>query len=156
VELYLVQHGEATAKDVDPERPLTETGRTEVAQVARAARAAGITVATVGHSGKLRAEQTADIMATELSAERAATPFAGLAPNDPPGPVRDALLSLESPAMLVGHLPSMSRLCSLLLVGEAGREIVHFRMGGIVCLATDEAGQWRLRWMLTPELVPDI
>ena len=59
----------------------------------------------------------------------------------------------RSPALLVGHLPHLSRLASLLLVGDATREIVAFRMGGIVCLEND-AGRWRIKWILTPETVP--
>jgi phosphohistidine phosphatase len=55
--------------------------------------------------------------------------------------------------VLVGHLPHLSRLASLLLVDDPGREIVAFRMGGIVCCGHGE-GRWRLKWMLTPELIP--
>jgi len=53
----------------------------------------------------------------------------------------------------VGHLPHLSRLTSLLLVGDPTREIVSFRMGAIVCLTREEEG-WRLKWILTPDFVP--
>jgi len=154
VRLFLVQHGEAAAKEVNSERPLTERGGAEVTRVARAAHAAGVAVATICHSGKLRAAQTADIFATELKVERAPTPLEGLGPNDHPGLIRGTLDSLDSPTMLVGHLPSLSRLCSLLLVDDPDWEIIRFRMGGIVCLGTDDTDAWRLFWMLTAELVP--
>ncbi len=34
MELYLVQHGEAKSKAEDPQRPLTQRGREDVARVA--------------------------------------------------------------------------------------------------------------------------
>lgn len=154
MELYLMQHGEAASKDVDPERPLTDLGKAEVARVARAAHLAGVTVSTVMHSGKLRALQTAEIVAKELGVNEPHSSIEGLSPNDDPTIVASSLESFLSPVVLVGHLPHMSRLCSLLLAGDAERHPVQFRMGGIVSLIQDESGVWRLRWMLTPEVVP--
>jgi phosphohistidine phosphatase len=53
----------------------------------------------------------------------------------------------------VGHLPFLSRLASLLLVGDPERTLVRFRMGGIVCLTGGPStGGWIVAWMLTPEL----
>jgi phosphohistidine phosphatase len=154
--LYLMQHGEAASKEVDPERPLTDLGIGEVTRVARAASAVGVVVSSIHHSGKLRALQTAELVAKELhSAEPPAT-LEGLAPNDDPTIVAGVLSSLESPAMLVGHLPHMSRLCSLLLTGDSELQPVKFRMGGIVRLSKDDAGIWRLVWMLTPEAIRSV
>jgi phosphohistidine phosphatase len=129
MDLYLVQHGAAAPEAEDPARPLTDRGRREVGQVARAAARAGLEVGRIAHSGKLRARQTAEILAGELH---------------PPS---------AEPTMLVGHLPHLSRLASLLLVGDPEHEVVAFRMGGIVCLGND-TGRWKVTWMLTPELVP--
>ena len=63
MKLYLVQHGEAHAKNVDPERPLTERGHGDVARLAAFLSRAGVRVERVIHSGKLRAEQTAGVLA---------------------------------------------------------------------------------------------
>ena len=78
MELYLVQHGEATPKEVDPARPLTERGQVEVRRVAHAAHVAGVTVSTIYHSGKLRAQQTAEILAKELHVAEAPSSLEGL------------------------------------------------------------------------------
>ena len=59
--LYLVQHGEAVAESVDPNRPLSGPGRVTVEQVAAWAAWQGVKVDQIRHSGKLRAEQTAAI-----------------------------------------------------------------------------------------------
>ena len=47
MKLYLVQHGEACAKDVDPQRPLTEQGRADVDRLARLLASAGVRVERV-------------------------------------------------------------------------------------------------------------
>ncbi len=153
MELYLVQHGEAVSKQVDPSRPLTGRGRAEVLRVARTAHAAGIRVAAVYHSGKLRAQQTAEIVGTELQVEQAPAVLAGLSPNDDPHLVGGVLDSLSFPALLVGHLPHLSRLCSLIIAGDPDLQILQFRMGGIVALASDDSGAWGVSWMLTPDIV---
>jgi phosphohistidine phosphatase len=153
MELYLVQHGEAVSKEVDPNRPLTERGRVEVLRVARTARAAGVRVTAACHSGKLRAQQTAEILGAELEVEATPTVLAGLSPNDDPHLVGEALGSLNFPALLVGHLPHLSRLCSLIVTGDPDLQIVQFRMGGIVALASDDSRAWGVSWMLTPDIV---
>ncbi|NIM52322.1 MAG: phosphohistidine phosphatase SixA [Gemmatimonadales bacterium] len=154
MELYLVQHGKATSKEEDPARPLTAEGRDEVTRVARAAGAQEVTVGSIHHSGKLRAQQTAEILAGELHPDQAPDQLDGLAPNDEPTTAADVIPTLKAPAMLVGHLPHLSRLCSLLVHGDPTREIVAFRMGAIVCLSLDTEGRWRVRWILTPEVAP--
>lgn len=151
MDLYLVQHGEAAAEEVDPARPLTEQGRAQVARVARAARRMGVSVTRIHHSGKLRAHQTAEVLARELGLGSGVSKVDGLAPNDDPTTARRLVETLEAPVMLVGHLPHLSRLTSLLVAGDASREIVAFRMGGIVCLARGGDGTWRVRWALPPE-----
>ncbi|MGH7548209.1 MAG: phosphohistidine phosphatase SixA [Gemmatimonadales bacterium] len=151
--LYLVQHGEATPEQEDPARPLSRRGRREVERVARAAAHAGLLVARVAHSGKLRARDTAEILAAVLHPRDGATELAGLAPMGDPTIAQQAVAESTEPTMLVGHLPHLSRLASLLVVGDPARDIVAFRMGAIVCLGNDEA-RWRVRWMLTPEVVP--
>ena len=44
MKVYMVQHGEAEPKSVDPTRPLTEQGRQEVEQVAAFAARLGLGV----------------------------------------------------------------------------------------------------------------
>lgn len=154
MQLYLAQHGEAKPKEVDPARPLTERGQVEVTRVAHAAYNAGVTVSTICHSGKLRAQQTAEIVAKELHVADPPSSLEGLSPNEDPDIVRSALDSLRPPVMCVGHLPHISRLCSLLVAGDPERQPVQFRMGGIVYLVKEGSGIWRVGWMLTPEIVP--
>lgn len=149
--VYLVQHGEARAKDVDPERPLTERGRQDVRNVAALAMRLALDVHQIRHSGKTRAEQTAAILGEALSPAQGVVAAEGLSPLDDVAPVADALRHAEEPVMLVGHLPFMERLAGHLLVGDAERPVVKFYNGGIVCLVHGEQG-WQVAWILTPEI----
>lgn len=147
-----MQHGEATREEEDSARPLTDRGRDEVLRVARAAKRAGVTVEAVFHSGKLRAQQTADVLADVLR-PRAVGQLEALAPKDDPAVAARAIDSLHASTIVVGHLPHLSRLAGLLVTGDMDSEPIAFRMGGIVCLERGEAG-WRVKWILTPEVVP--
>ncbi|HSB46397.1 MAG TPA: phosphohistidine phosphatase SixA [Candidatus Bilamarchaeum sp.] len=146
--LYLVQHGQAVSEAEDPERPLSATGRAECEKVA--ARAAGLVeVSRIYHSKKLRARETAEIFAAALKAQM--SEFQDLSPNDDPSLAADLVRMEGKDLMLVGHLPHLERLSSLLLCGDAGAGIVSFRMGAVVCLEKDD--KWRLKWIFTPEMV---
>jgi phosphohistidine phosphatase len=154
MELYLAQHGQAKTEQEDPARPLTDEGGVEVTKVARALAATGLRVGTIRHSGKLRARQTADILADALRPDRGVAQLEGLSPNDDPALVRAVVEAEPGPLMLVGHLPHLSRLTSLLLVDSSERAIVTFRMGGVVCLGRGDDRSWTVRWVLTPDLLP--
>lgn len=154
MQLYLVQHGEARLKSEDPERPLTEQGREDVARVAAFAQRAGVEVHQIRHSGKLRAEQTAAILAEYLQPPDGVVALPGLAPQDDVGPVAELLGRETRPLMFVGHRPFMDRLAGLLVTGSKDRGLVSFQKGGIVCLERDpKAWTWAVRWVVTPDLI---
>ncbi len=158
MKLYLVQHGEAASEAEDPARPLTPAGRAAVENAGRHLARVSLlgSGAAVRHSGKLRAAQTAEILCSCLRSAGPAEALAGLAPNDPPEAaqkfIAQSIGQNIGDLMLVGHLPHLSRLASLLLAGTWERTLVRFRMGGVVCLARDDSGAWALEWMLVPEL----
>jgi len=151
MEVYLVQHGEAKPEAVDPARSLTDHGREEVGRVARRAAALRLQVAEIRHSDKLRARQTAEILAEQLSPSAGVREMEGLAPMEDPEKARIEVEAARQPLMLVGHLPHLSRLASSLVVGDPAKEIIRFRNSAIVCLVKAERG-WLLQWILTPEL----
>jgi phosphohistidine phosphatase len=151
MELYLVQHGEAKPETEDPARPLTDRGQAVVHRVGRHAACLSLQIAEIRHSGKLRARQTAEILAGYLSPPGGVREAEGMAPNDDPGMVRTLMQAAQESLMLVGHLPHLTRLASSLLLGDPAREIIRFRMGAIVCLSKIE-GRWLLQWILTPDL----
>src|SRR4051794_19935827 len=84
--LYLMRHGEAAEGDDDAARPLTLAGLAAVRDVARQAASRGVQLDRVFHSGLLRAEQTAQLLAEELKLPSAIEPHDGLLPDDDPEP----------------------------------------------------------------------
>jgi phosphohistidine phosphatase len=55
------------------------------------------------------------------------------------------------PVMLVGHLPHMGSLASLLIRGDPDIEVVRFAPATLVCCSGDGL-VWQIAWVLTPEL----
>ena len=153
MKLYLVQHGEAVSKAVDPDRPLSERGRGDVERVAGLLERAGLRVGQTIHSGKTRARQTAEILAAMLSPDQTPSARGGLDPKDPVAPVAEQIADFADDTMLVGHLPFMARLVTVLLTADETRTVVSFQPGSIVCLERDETGGWQLLWMIRPELL---
>ena len=153
MELYLVQHGAAKSESEDPARPLTEDGRQTVERVAEFLAARAVRIGRVEHSEKLRARQTAEILALRLRPAEGCVQVTGLAPSDDVEPKRARLTEESASLMLVGHLPHLGRLVSRLLGLDANYPVVQFQMGGVVRLDRDAARTWVVRWVLPPDLV---
>jgi phosphohistidine phosphatase len=152
--LYLVQHGAAKSEAEDPQRGLSDEGQRTVEAIPEFLLSVHLPVDRIEHSEKLRARQTAEILAARLRPVEGTKQVTGMAPNDDVGPILSRLEKESSKnLMLVGHLPHLSRLVARLLGLSTDRTVVQFQMGGVVCLDRGEAGQWILRWALVPELL---
>ena len=153
--IYLVQHGESKPEEIDPERRLTENGVRAVQKVADfLRRSGGVQVDAIWHSGKTRAQQTAELLAPSTRAgAKAVMHHDGLAPKDAVEPIKQELEQANRNVMIVGHLPFLGRLAALLLTGNADNDAVAFQFGCVVCLKRDDAGKWRLEWMTVPTLL---
>ncbi|MBI4698237.1 MAG: phosphohistidine phosphatase SixA [Nitrospirae bacterium] len=149
--LYLVQHAEALSKEEDPARSLSEQGIQDIIKVAGRIAGFNIKVGWIYHSTKIRAFQTAMVLADQVKVEREISQVEGLAPMDDPKRWADCIEKMNEDVMLVGHLPHLSRLASLLLEGDKNKNVVDFKMGGVVCLKKSEQGSWSVEWMITPE-----
>lgn len=149
--LYLCQHGEALAKDVDPDRPLSEQGTTDVCNIANAL-GGRIEAGAVLHSGKTRARQTAELLHERLAPEAPLRTEEGLGPKDSPAAFASRLTLLDDRLMVIGHMPFVGALAAHLL-GVTGRVVVEFQPGAILALAQSEEENWTISWMLTPQLV---
>ena len=154
MELYLVQHGAAKAEAEDPQRGLTDEGRRIVEHMAEHLSAIDLALDRIEHSDKLRARQTAEILAAKLHPANGTVQVSGLAPNDDVEPTCVRLNEETRNIMLVGHLPYLSRVVSRLFVLEKDHTLVRFQMAGVVKLDRDDAGRWVLCWIFTPELLP--
>jgi phosphohistidine phosphatase len=153
MKLYLVQHAKAAAKEIDPERGLTDEGLRELRKVAELIRPLNLGVDWLWHSGKKRAIQTAEILAEVMNVREGPTARGGLGPTDDVSVLRDELGSIDQHIMVVGHLPFLGKLASLLLAGSDSANVVAFKNGGIVCLDRAELNQWQIEWVVTPEIL---
>jgi len=151
--VYLVQHGKAKPVEVDPERSLSAEGREETLHAAQFLRHRRISVALILHSGKRRAEETAHIFAETMRSAGGPSKLDCLAPDDDPRLLANFLRVYTDELLIVGHLPHLERVTSLLLTGEPDRHPIRFSNSGIVCLEKSASGAWTLLWAVTPELL---
>jgi phosphohistidine phosphatase len=153
MKVYLVQHGDALPKEVDPERPLSEKGRADVERIASFLGRSGLRVSRILHSGKQRAEQTAELLAAAVGSGDGVDQVSGINPLDPTDHLAQGVGEWTDDTMVVGHLPFMGKLASRLVAGDEAASVVMFTPGTVICLERGEQGSWSIAWMIRPELV---
>jgi phosphohistidine phosphatase len=150
--LYLVRHGESVAPEIDPNQPLSEKGIKETEAVARLLKQASLEIDEIMHSTKMRAKQTAEILGKALAFELTLIQREGLKPMDPVEPIVSELGTLDRNVMLVGHLPFLEKLLTLLLMGKEGPSPVNLCGSCVICLETNHGQLWQIAWAVSPEL----
>jgi phosphohistidine phosphatase len=153
MKIFLVRHGEAVSKNVDPERCLSDYGRKDLQKLASFLMQHQFTVREIWHSVKLRARQTAEILSSAITPEKDLVQMEGLKPNDPISPIRKKIQKFQGDLMIVGHLPFMDKMIADLLTGDEINDILTFPTGGIACLENDMNNRWQLLWFLEPNLI---
>ena len=150
MKLYLVQHADALAKDIDPDRPLSQKGKEDIEKMAQFLKGS-VHPDEVVHSGKTRAKQSANILVDTLAPDVSPCEIHGIGPNDSVEEFSKDKLQVGKNLLVVGHLPFMSKLVSF-LVTDSTKSIVDFQPGSMVCLSSDEVEEWQIQWMVRPEL----
>jgi phosphohistidine phosphatase len=153
MKVYLVRHGEAVSSQFDPQRPLSEKGLADIRKVALFIKPLEISVEHIWHSGKLRAAQTAEILAESVSVTKDCSEHKNLMPNDDVTIIADELEAYNTDLMIVGHLPFLAYLTSLLVADKETANVAAFAAGAITCLNRRTPGQWQIEWMITPKLL---
>ena len=149
--LYILQHGEAVPKEIDPERPLSERGNRDIRILALHMQNMDVQLGHVFHSGKLRAEQSARLIAETLSPDIQPIKTEGLNPNDDPTVICSDIEQMNENILIASHMPFVSRLCSTLLTGTTEAEFASVP-GTLFCLEKAE-DKWRLAYMLRPDFL---
>jgi len=153
MKLYLVQHGEACSKQDDPQRPLTETGKADANRLAVFLRQAGVKVEHVVHSGKLRAQQTAERLVNAIAPGSKIEVHDAINPNDNPITFAIRLKELPGDSLIVSHLPFIPALIAHLVTGNKNSLLTDFTPGTVACLEfTPTTNNWSINWMIRPEL----
>jgi len=144
-----MRHGEAIGVAENIRQPLSETGREQVNLIANFLLANNVSISYIFHSEKLRAQQTAEELAKKLSPEKIAI-LAGLLPDDDVGILAQSCQAWDQDTLLVGHLPFMNYLASLLLTNQKSNLCCNFDNAAIICLEKIGQFQWCLSWFITP------
>ena len=151
MKVYLVRHGQAVAPQVDSSQPLSNEGRSDIEHVARTLKNMNVKLSSIYHSGKLRAEETAMILADALEAGKAQK-TTGLAPNDELEDVLELIEAGGEDMMLVGHLPLLDRLLHALVKPGRDDKLPEFGTGTMVALKPAEDG-WQIFRALGPHMI---
>lgn len=154
MEVYLVRHGEAVSEHQNPERPLSDKGRSDVSIVADHIGKLGLEITTIYHSERLRARQTAEILSEKVRPRNGLREVRGLASGDDVRKAMQLVEDAKESIMIVGHLPHLGKLLSALVAGEQyqNMEMMEFDAGSIVCLGRGQEG-WLVRWALSRRTV---
>ncbi|HEY1898402.1 MAG TPA: histidine phosphatase family protein [Steroidobacteraceae bacterium] len=159
--LYLVRHAIAAERDAkrwpdDRQRPLTAVGARRFKRTAKSVvnlmQSAG-PVDRLISSPLVRARQTATIL------HRAGLPEpveeSVLAPGRTAARVLAVLRAHDAKAIaVVGHEPDLGRLLAVCIAGPGAKLSLHFRKGGVACLAfagAPRVGEATLEWVLSPK-----
>jgi phosphohistidine phosphatase len=142
--LYLVQHGDAVSKDVDPDRPLSDQGRADIKRLAAWLSGQNVRVAQILHSGKNRALETAELLRPLLESSDQIFERQGLAPNDSPEAFLRQLKDPKKDTLIAGHMPFVARTVSQALTGAPDRQLVEFLPGSVAGIERSDRATWHL------------
>jgi len=133
MELYLMQHGQAVAKEENPDRPLSKQGIAGIQASAAAMKRLGIKIDLVICSPKKRSFQTAALVAEGIN-----YPYSDILKSEAvkaTAPASESIDLLKSYAdcsaiLITGHLPSLSEIASAFLANGSPVRI-RFDNGGL-------------------------
>jgi phosphohistidine phosphatase len=157
LDIYLIQHAESIPEKEDPARPISDEGKAAIEKVAALAARLEIRPDFIFHSGKLRAKQTAEILGHHLGLTEKLRERQGLGPLDPTAPVTPWLKAEAAKGLtglaIVGHLPFLDKLASLLITENEGIHVISFQNGAIVTLIPAPDGtHYMVRSIITRQL----
>jgi phosphohistidine phosphatase len=151
MKLYLARHGEYATNDI--KAPLSSKGIEDVQRLADFLASLEIHVANIFHSEKLRAQQTAELLAKGFVSAQPAQIRQGLNPNDDVAVFAHEITGWDDDMLVVGHLPFMSRLTGKLVANDEYKELIAFQPGTIVCLENIQVDRWMIDWVVNPSLL---
>ena len=151
--VYLMRHGQPVSSMENPEQPLSDLGKKDVEKIAEFLHRAGVKIDQALYSGKTRARQTAMIMASRLNPKMEPQESSSLAPFDDVTRIANQINEAKKDQLVAGHMPHLSKLVSLLIVGDQSVPVVHLPQSGVVCLEKDEIERWSIAWVLVPDIL---
>jgi len=150
MKLYLIQHGISLPEEKDPEKSLSLEGKEETQRTAEFLKTKNIKADAVWHSPKLRTIQTAEIVANSILCSEIKERN-DLNPLDSVENFPEEIKPLNKNLMIIGHMPFLQKLASLLLSGSETNQLISFKNSGVICLEYTDT--WKIAWMVTPFLL---
>jgi phosphohistidine phosphatase len=152
MKFYFVRHGKASQMAAtDAERPLTPGGVESVKNMATVLHRAGIKPTKIYTSPRVRAVQTANLLAAALGQEAEVNDACNFHFNAKAALNLASGLMDDDEVMFVGHNPSMSEVVET-ITGAS----VELSTGAVACVirvnSTSSQGAI-LKWLLTPKIV---
>ena len=155
MEIYLVRHGAAYTKEEDPERHLNNDGVNQCHLTGRALKKLDITFDLIVSSPKVRARQTAEIIAEEVGYSN--NEIKVTEKLEPTAAPKDTLSYLKDftdtkRVMLAGHLPLLGHLASELL-SNTSQISLYFEPGAVcqINIGQPHSHNGDLHWFLSSE-----
>jgi len=154
MKLYLMRHGEAQTQGLDKQQldTLSEHGHSAILRMADFCKSKKIQVARIFHSQKIRAKQTAELIATGIHSINPMQERAGLNPSDDVVKLAEEINSWDEDVLLIGHLPFMPRLVGYLLLRNENQDLILFDPGTLVCLENIKHQGWLIHWVINPDI----
>jgi phosphohistidine phosphatase len=148
--VVVMRHAEPVSSMEAASRPLSVQGRRQADLMASWIAAVGIEPEEVRTSGRLRAKQTAEGLARRLGLPPGRVrEWHALAPDANPEVAAADLDSDPRRVVLVGHLPHVERLASILVAGDPAA--LHLEMGYASAVVLAKTGErWAIRALLGP------
>lgn len=155
MEIYLVRHGEAFTKEEDSERHLNRDGVNQCRLTGKALKRLDTPIDLIISSPKLRARQTAEIIAEEVGySKKEIKTTETLEPTAPPGETISYLNKFPGiqSVMLTGHLPLLGYLASELMSNVSDFSF-NFKSGAVCKINIGQPGSRKgeLCWFLEPQ-----
>lgn len=146
MKIYIGRHGLANSAVIDPHVSLSHQGQRETEEIAKLLSKYTLDIRQIYHSDKVRAAQTAEILASNLKIPRQTLPLL-----NPSSSIEPIISHLEDGAMYIGHLPTVEDLvCELVL--KKPIPFVSFIPSTLICL--EQVGEsWVINWIISPNLI---
>ncbi len=157
--IYFLRHASAGKSRPNPKqdekRPLDKEGIEQCREVGRALATCDTQVDLILSSPLKRATQTAALVGNELGFEGAIKLEAALRPGAKYSDFREMLhkYSKYESIMVVGHNPTESEFCSLLLTEGEDPEVIDLKKCGVARVEFNGKNFAELTWCITPRLV---
>ncbi|MBS0288420.1 MAG: phosphohistidine phosphatase SixA [Proteobacteria bacterium] len=149
MQLYLVRHGEAYSSEEQFERPLNPRGHKDVEQIANFLKHQNCQIQKIFHSEKLRAIETAQIIANILGLTNHLFLMPSLDPEEEVYRLLGDIHEVTTNTLMVGHLPNLALVSNFLITGNMNKSSISFVPAGAACFEFQD-NVWVLKWSVDP------